>query len=105
MDLLNNLVTGEMWVRWANPGCEKLAVPPGLKVVCHCFEVLSAALLGGVRDQCWSESHHAGGGTECTLSKFSAAPLAKLGRSAGAQEATSQRKLAKLQEWASENSC
>lgn len=45
-----------MRVGWADGVCEKLAVPPGSKAVCHWFEVLTDALLGGVRDQYWGKS-------------------------------------------------
>lgn len=56
MYFLNNLVTEEMWVGWADCVCEILAVPPGWKVVSQWFEVLTDAPLGGVRDQYWSKS-------------------------------------------------
>lgn len=56
MDFLTDLVTGETWMGWADRVCDKLAVPPGLKVVSHWFEVLTDVLLGGVRDQYWGKS-------------------------------------------------
>lgn len=53
---LGNLVTGEMWMGWADYVCEKLAVPPGLKGSTSLVWSLTDAQLGGISFWCWSKS-------------------------------------------------